>query len=72
MSAGHDAVVVRGRPEDRSFACCYLKGDELLAIDCVNNPKDYMAGKRLIAERARVDRVRLADPSVALKDVVIP
>ena len=58
-------------PATRSFACCYLRGDELLAIDCVNNPKDYMAAKKVIGERRSVDPARLADLSVALKDTVI-
>ncbi|MBS0376804.1 MAG: FAD-dependent oxidoreductase [Proteobacteria bacterium] len=70
LSLGHDQVVLRGDPATRSFACCYLKGGELIAIDCVNHAKDYMAAKKLIAERARPDPVRLADPAVALKDTV--
>ncbi len=68
LNTAHDEVVVRGRPESRSFACCYLRSGELLAIDCINSPKDYMAAKKLIAERVRCDPVRLADPAVPLAD----
>jgi len=70
LNLEHDATVVRGSPASRSFACCYLKGGELVAIDCVNSPKDYMAAKKLIQEHARLDPARLADPAVALKDAV--
>jgi 3-phenylpropionate/trans-cinnamate dioxygenase ferredoxin reductase subunit len=71
LNFDYDRVVVRGEPASRSFACCYLRAGELLAIDCVNSPKDYMAAKKLIAERRVVDPGRLADPAVALKDVAI-
>jgi 3-phenylpropionate/trans-cinnamate dioxygenase ferredoxin reductase subunit len=70
LNLEHDATVVRGSPASRSFACCYLKAGELVAIDCVNSPKDYMAAKKLIQEHARLDPARLADPAVALKDAV--
>ncbi len=70
LSPDADRVVVRGDPATRSFACCYLRGRELLAVECVNAPKDYMAAKKLIQERVQVDPARLADPALALKDTV--
>ncbi|HXQ64910.1 MAG TPA: FAD-dependent oxidoreductase [Steroidobacteraceae bacterium] len=71
LNFDYDQVVLRGRPEARSFACCYLRGGELLAVDCINNPKDYIAAKKVIAERHRCDPLRLADSAIALKDTVI-
>ena len=71
LSHDHDQVVVRGDPLTRSFACCYLRAGELLAMDCINDPKDYMAARKLIAERVRCDPGRLADPAVPLKDTVV-
>jgi 3-phenylpropionate/trans-cinnamate dioxygenase ferredoxin reductase subunit len=71
LHLGHDRLVLRGRPEARSYSCAYLRDDELLAIDCVNSAKDYMAARKLIAERARLDPVRLADPANALRDCVV-
>jgi 3-phenylpropionate/trans-cinnamate dioxygenase ferredoxin reductase subunit len=70
LNFDYDRVVVRGAPETRAFSCCYLRGTELLAMDCVNNAKDYMVAKKLIAERAHCDPERLADPAVALRDTV--
>jgi 3-phenylpropionate/trans-cinnamate dioxygenase ferredoxin reductase subunit len=72
LNFDYDRAVVRGDPATRAFSCCYLRGQELLAIDCVNNPKDYMAAKKLIAERAHFDLAKLADAAVALKDAVAP
>jgi 3-phenylpropionate/trans-cinnamate dioxygenase ferredoxin reductase subunit len=68
LSQGHDQQVTRGDPATRSFTVCYLKGGELQAVEAVNNPKDYMSARKLIAERARPDLNKLADPLIALKD----
>jgi 3-phenylpropionate/trans-cinnamate dioxygenase ferredoxin reductase subunit len=71
LSHDHDQVVLRGEPASRSFGCCYLRDGELLAMDCINSPKDYMAAKKLIGDRVRCDPRLLADPAVALKDTVL-
>ena len=70
LNFDYTQAIVRGDPATRTFSCCYLRDGELLAIDCVNNPKDYMAAKKLIAERARFDAAKLASCDVALKDAV--
>jgi 3-phenylpropionate/trans-cinnamate dioxygenase ferredoxin reductase subunit len=71
LNFDYDRAVLRGQTNERSFCCCYLRGTELLAMDCVNRAKDYMAAKKLIAERAHFDVDRLADPTVPLSDAVI-
>ncbi len=71
LNFDYDQVVVRGEPASRTFSCCYLRGGELLAIDCVNSVKDYVAAKKLIAERAHCDPLRLADPALALRETMI-
>jgi 3-phenylpropionate/trans-cinnamate dioxygenase ferredoxin reductase subunit len=71
LNFDYDLALLRGDPATRSFACCYLRGGELLAIDCVNNTKDYMAGKKVIADRGHCDLAKLADPTIALKDTVL-
>ena len=70
LNFDYDRVVVRGEPASRAFSCCYLRGTELLAIDCVNNAKDYMAAKKLIADRVHCDPARLADASIALRETI--
>jgi 3-phenylpropionate/trans-cinnamate dioxygenase ferredoxin reductase component len=72
LSQGYDRTVVRGAPDSNSFSYCYLKGRELIAIDCINQPKDYMVARKLIGERVHLDADRLADASLALKDLVVP
>jgi 3-phenylpropionate/trans-cinnamate dioxygenase ferredoxin reductase subunit len=70
LSQNHDQRVTRGDPATRCFSVCYLKGGELLAVEAVNHSKDYMAARKLIAERARPNPDKLADPSIAMKDSV--
>lgn len=68
ISQGHDSTVLRGSPAARSFSVCYLRDGELLAVDTVNNPKDQMAARKLVAAHARPNPTRLAEPSIPLKD----
>jgi 3-phenylpropionate/trans-cinnamate dioxygenase ferredoxin reductase component len=70
LPQGHDVEVLRGDPASRSFSVCYLKGRELLAVEAVNHSKDYMAARKLIAERAFLNPEKLADAGLALKEAV--
>ena len=70
LSQDYDRQILRGDPASRSFSVCYLKGDELLAVEAVNHSKDYMAARKLIAQRAQMNPVKLANPDLALQDAV--
>ncbi len=73
LSTGYDEVVLRGDMGKRSFAAFYLRGGQLLAVDAVNSPREFMAGKKLVASRARLAPDVLRDASVdlvALADAV--
>ncbi|MET3723814.1 NAD(P)/FAD-dependent oxidoreductase [Sphingomonas trueperi] len=69
LSIGHDATVLRGDPAARSFSVIYLKQGRVIALDCVNAMRDYVQGKRLVAERMVVDPAVLADPATVLKEL---
>ncbi len=70
ISDGYDDVVIRGNPAEKSFSCVYLKEGHLIAVDAVNSPRDFMQSKQLIAAKVAVEVGKLADPAVALKDLV--
>jgi 3-phenylpropionate/trans-cinnamate dioxygenase ferredoxin reductase subunit len=71
LSEGYDELVIRGnRDQGRSFAAFYLKDGVIVAVDAVNRPSEFMMGKRLITDKVRVDRDRLADESVNVKELV--
>jgi 3-phenylpropionate/trans-cinnamate dioxygenase ferredoxin reductase subunit len=66
LSTGYDEVVVRGDPATRSFAAFYLRAGQLLAVDAVNSPKEFIAGKKLVANRARIAADVLRDARIDL------
>ena len=67
LSEGYDRIVRRGEPASGSFALYYLRGGELLAVDAISSPRDFMTGRKWIAERKRPDPAKLADTSLDLK-----
>lgn len=69
LSAGFDDVVIRGDRDAHAFSCAYLRDGRLIAVDAINAPRDFMQSKPLIAAGTPVDRSRLADASVMLKDL---
>jgi len=70
LSVGYDATVTRGDPATRSFSIVYLKGGKVIALDCVNSVKDYVQGRKLVEAGVSPDPAQLADPAVALKDLI--
>ena len=70
LSIDHDDVVVRGSLDSASFSIVYLRAGKVIALDCVNNTKDYVQGKALITSGAEFPKASLADTSAPLKDLV--
>lgn len=68
LSTGHDQAVLRGDPDTRVFSIVYLKGGRVVAIDCVNNARDYSHGRKLVEAGARISAEELADAGKPLKD----
>lgn len=70
LSTGHDALVMRGDPAERSFSIVYLKGGKVIALDCVNATKDYVQGRALVVGGIAPPLDQLGDASVPLKSLV--
>lgn len=71
LSLGFDATVLRGDPESRKFTVVYLKAGVPIAFDCVGTMKDYVQARKLLESRCgKIDPALLADPDVALKDLI--
>jgi 3-phenylpropionate/trans-cinnamate dioxygenase ferredoxin reductase subunit len=67
LLTNHDRQVVRGDPSGGQFSVWYFKQGELLAVDAINRPGDFIVGKRWIGERKQLDSAKLADLTVDLK-----
>ena len=68
FAADGDASVVRGDPATRRFAVFHLRAGELVAVDAVNSPREFMACRQLVGRK--VDERQLADPLVDLKTLL--
>jgi 3-phenylpropionate/trans-cinnamate dioxygenase ferredoxin reductase subunit len=64
-----DQVIVRGDPASAKFAVFHLSGEHVQAVEAVNAPAEFMAGRQLIGQRRCVSAARLADMSVSMKEV---
>ena len=69
ISTGYDATVLRGDPAEKKFSVVYLREGKVIALDCVNNTKDYVQGRKLVMERAEIDPGLLANGEVQLKEM---
>ncbi len=71
LSLGFDQTVLRGDPADRKFTVVYLKAGKPIAFDCVGTMKDYVQARKLLESGVgKIDPALLADPEVALKDLI--
>ncbi len=61
LSQGFDDIVIRGDMDAENFSAWYFKGEKLLAVDCINNPKDFMVAKKLIASDSSPSKAAVAD-----------
>jgi 3-phenylpropionate/trans-cinnamate dioxygenase ferredoxin reductase component len=71
LSYGHDLKLTRGDPASRSFSVCYTRGGELIGLEAINHPKDYMAARKLIADRAHPNMDKLADAQLSLRETCV-
>jgi 3-phenylpropionate/trans-cinnamate dioxygenase ferredoxin reductase subunit len=64
-----DQIVVRGDPNARKFAVFHLRDGVVSAVEAVNAAAEYLVGRKLIADGAKVAPERLADTSVPMKNI---
>ena len=48
LSQGYDRVTTAGDPNGRSFSVSYWRGSELIAVDAINAPRDFMQARRTL------------------------
>jgi 3-phenylpropionate/trans-cinnamate dioxygenase ferredoxin reductase subunit len=69
LARAGDHLVLRGEPASRRFAVFHLRDGVLATVEAVNAAPEYIAGRRLIAARARVASERLADLSIPARNL---
>jgi 3-phenylpropionate/trans-cinnamate dioxygenase ferredoxin reductase subunit len=67
LNIGYDHIVERRDPNSAAVSFWYYQGETLLAVDAMNDPRNYMIGKRLIeAGKSPVPSV-ISDPDTDMK-----
>ncbi len=69
LSRDYDSFVVRGDPGARKFAVFYFKAGQMIAVDAVNAPPEFLMAKRLIISAARLAPEILSDTSKNMKEI---
>lgn len=67
LNLGHDQCVVRPGDSEQVQSVWYYAGDQLLAIDAMNDPKAYAFGRKIIESGKNPDMETVADPATDLK-----
>lgn len=68
LSQGYDEVLVRREVgNEKCFSVWYFKGDNILAVDAVNNAKAYVYGTKFIKSGDPIDKAKLVDLKVEFK-----
>lgn len=70
LATGYDNKVVRIE-NDKKFSIWYFKGNQLLAVDSINNAKSYVLGTKYIKTKAVIDKIELVNPESDLKSIII-
>ncbi len=69
LNLDYDTAILRGDPEERSFSVVYCREGRVIALDCVNNTRDFAHGRKLVVSGTEAPPQLLADPSVSLKEL---
>lgn len=70
LSSGYDRIVTRKGDKEGSVSFWYFAADQLLAVDAMNDPRAYMAGKRMIETGKSPSPALVADPEIQLKSLL--
>lgn len=70
LNTGYDDVITRIGDKDGMVSFWYFKGDQLLAVDAMNDPRGYMIGKRIIEAGKTVGKADVSNPETDLKSLM--
>jgi len=70
LSAGHDAIVVRGDRAARRFSVFYFRGETLIAVDTANRAPDHMAARKLLDAGRSPTLAQAGDEGFALASLL--
>jgi 3-phenylpropionate/trans-cinnamate dioxygenase ferredoxin reductase subunit len=72
LNVGYTDVYVRKGDTPGTQSNWYYNGDQLLAVDAMNDARNYMIGKRLIEAGRSPDPAQITDPATDMKALLKP
>ena len=70
LSGEHDKVTVRGNISESKFMLFYTKREELIAVDAVNNSKEFLISRKLVANKVKINAEQISNPDTNLNDLI--
>ena len=67
LNLGYDDVVLRPGKTERSQSVWYYRGEQLLAVDAINDAAAFVVAKKLLERGASVPKAAVADPASEFK-----
>lgn len=67
LSQGYDAVITRGDMSASKFSLLYYRGEQLISIQSVNSPADYLSVRKMLTAGKNLPMEAARDLSVPLK-----
>ena len=70
LSGEHDTVIMRGNTADSKFMLFYTREDELIAVDSINNSKEFLICRKLVTNKVKIKPSMISDPTTNLNDLI--
>ena len=70
LSGEHDKVIMRGDMSEAKFMLFYTKDEKLIAVDAVNNSKEFLICKKLVANKVTIKPDEISNPETNLNDLI--
>ena len=70
LSGDHDKVIMRGDISEAKFMLFYTKDEKLIAVDAVNNSKEFLICKKLVANKVTIKPDEVSNPDTNLNDLI--
>ena len=70
LSGEHDNVIMRGNTKDQKFMLFYTKDNQLIAVNAVNNPKEFLICRKMVANKVKIKSEMISDIKTNLNDLI--
>ena len=70
LSGDHDVVTMRGNTNDAKFMLFYTKDEELIAVDAINKPKEFLISRKLVSNKVKIKPNVISDLNTNLNDLI--